>query len=75
MRWAEIIAEAEPVASVAPTKPQTPKSPNSGGIKPLTPKQARARSDRLAKASAKVADTAAANAARMAAARRQQNSI
>lgn len=75
MRWAEIIDEAEPVASVAPTKPDSPKSPASGGIAPLTPKQARARSDRLAKASAKVADTAAANAQRMAAARRQQNSI
>ena len=75
MRWAEIIDEAEPVASIAPTKPDAPKSPASGGIKPLTPKQARARSDRLAKASAKVTDTAAANAQRMAAARRQQNSI
>ncbi len=58
MRWSEIMAEAEP-------------EPTGSGAPPLTPKQARARKEKRDKADAHVQDVQAANALRLAAARRK----
>ncbi len=58
MRWSEIVAEAEPTGG-------------GGGVPPLTPEQARARKEKRDKADAHVQDVQAANALRLAAARRK----